>query len=164
MLASRERRKRAPVHASFDWSRCSGLASRVQTCRLPCVARHFMWTMSPKDRAWLLPDCMPRAWHTRRTWKSLRKASKKPLLSNEQTCGLGRRMDKKRESLSLLEQGSIRCDGQQDKEMHVVMLSSQLTSVDSRHARGTLLWVRGERQAAQLPSPGVCLVSPLRNG
>ena len=73
-------------------------------------------------------------------------------------------MDKKRESLSPREQGSIRCDGQRGKERHVVMLSSQLMSVDSRHARGTLLWVQGERQADQLPSPGVCLVSLLRNG
>lgn len=37
-------------------------------------------------------------------------------------------------------------------ERHVVMLSSQLTSVDSRHARGTLLWDRGSsRQPSALP-------------
>ena len=109
-MLSREWRKRAPVHASLNWSRCSGLASRLQTCRLPCMARRFMWTTSPKDRAWLLPDCVPRAWHTQRNWKSLCKASEQPLLSKEQTCGLGRRMEKKHEFLSL-EQGSIRCDG-----------------------------------------------------
>ena len=117
---------------------------------LPCVARCFMWTTSPKDRAWLLPDCVPRAWHTQRAWKSLCKASKKPLLSKEQTCGLGRRMEKKREFLSPLEQGSIRCDRQQGREARGHALQPAYVC-GQPPCEGDASLGQGQQQAAKCP-------------
>lgn len=52
----------------LDRSWYSGLASRLQTRHLPCVARGFVWTRSSEDRAWVSSDGAPRAWHIGGTW------------------------------------------------------------------------------------------------